>query len=585
MESNYKRTVAGSVGAGLGAIFNASGRTYYILEHKTDSKYHHAGESQKIIVDQIELGREASCQVRFDEAFETVSRKHAAIVREGENWKLIPLSSTNATLVNGTPIQGERILNSGDEIRLSSKGPVMGFIVPQGPQSLVKSIGLTERMNLFRRQALRPYKTALWILFIVLVLAVGGLVTWNILQSKAYEAKLVDMKYEQELIADEVAAKDAEIKDLMEMLEDADKRAAMTASEIRAAKETLRQHEEEKAALSKKQQEIEATISELNKKVDAPKAAEPEAPKPVTRTEPVQPAEEPAAAAPVAPAAASTAAPAADIRNCYNSIYYVKMDDISVFDKDNKELAKFTTDYLIGGTGFILDNGRFITARRVVEPWFYYNGDKVLGKDSRGIQWTFWDIQAAQALGCKVVANYTAYAPNGMNFKFKNTDVRGDANFATNDKYYVVESYRINRALYRLYRTQVVDIKRFDKTTKADWVSMAKMDQLQKGNGLAYDNALSLSPVGNTEVVILGYPLGIGMKNSESVNPDKRTNNINVSGLNDVGVIELASRRYQEGNDGAPVLVNKDGKWIVIGILSHTDSADRDLVVPISYTK
>ena len=66
---------------------------------------------------------------------------------------------------------------------------------------------------------------------------------------------------------------------------------------------------------------------------------------------------------------------------------------------------------------------------------------------------------------------------------------------------------------------------------------------------------------------------------------DMRINNINVSGINDKGVIELSSRRYQEGNDGAPVLLNKNGKWVVIGILSHTDSSDRDVVVPISYTK
>ena len=68
-QNNYKRTVAGSVGAGMGAIFNGSGRTYYILEHKTSSKYHSAGESQKIIIDQIEIGRDASCQVRYDESF------------------------------------------------------------------------------------------------------------------------------------------------------------------------------------------------------------------------------------------------------------------------------------------------------------------------------------------------------------------------------------------------------------------------------------------------------------------------------------------------------------------------------------
>ena len=585
MDTNYKRTVAGSVGAGLGAIFNATGRTYYILEHKTNSKYHHSGESQKIIVDQIEMGRDSSCQVRFDEAFETVSRRHAAIMRDGSNWKLIPLSNTNATLVNGQPVQGERILNSGDEIRLSSQGPVMGFILPQGPQSLVKSIGLTERMSLFRKQALRPYKTAIWILFIVLILAVGGLVTWNILQSKNYETQLADMKYEQQMISDEVAAKDAEIVALMQQLDNAEARAKMTASEVRKANDAIKQYEAEKEALVKKQQAIEESISELNKKVEeTPKAAP--APK-VEKAEPAAEVEsktsevvEPKQDAP------KPQATVADIKDCYNSVYYVKMDDVSVFDKDNKELVKFTTDYLIGGTGFLLDNGRFVTARRVIEPWFYSSGTKSLGKDRRGVAWTFSDIQAAQSKeGFKVVANYTAYAPNGMNFKFKNTDIRGDKGFETTESYYTLEAYKLNVSLYRIFRTQEVKLKRYDMTTKADWVSMAKTDQLQKGNGLAFDAAYSVAPVGGNEVVILGYPLGAGMKNSESVNPDKRINNINVSGVNDKGVIELSSRRYQEGNDGAPVLMNKDGKWVVIGILSHTDSADRDVVVPISYTK
>lgn len=196
MEANYKRTVAGSVGAGMAAVFNASGRQYYILEHKTESLYHHAGESQKIIVDQVELGRDSACQVRFDEAFETVSRRHAAIVKEGENWKIIPLSQTNSTIVNGVPIRGEQILNSGDEIRLSSRGPLMGFIVPQGKQSLVSSIGMTERLSLFRQQALRPYKRALWAMAIILIFAIGGLVTWNILQAKKYDQEL-QVKQEQ----------------------------------------------------------------------------------------------------------------------------------------------------------------------------------------------------------------------------------------------------------------------------------------------------------------------------------------------------------------------------------------------------
>ena len=93
----YKRTLRGSVGAGVSALFNGNGRRYYILEHKDASKYHKAGESQKIIIDQVELGRDSNCQVRFDETFQTVSRRHAAIIKDGDRWKLVEVSKTNST--------------------------------------------------------------------------------------------------------------------------------------------------------------------------------------------------------------------------------------------------------------------------------------------------------------------------------------------------------------------------------------------------------------------------------------------------------------------------------------------------------
>ena len=102
----------------MGSVFNPSGRRYYILEHKVSSRYHRAGEAQEIIVDQIELGRDSRCQVRFDDSFSTVSRRHAAIIKDGENWKLVQISKTNRTLLNGRPVQTEWYLQNGDEIQL-----------------------------------------------------------------------------------------------------------------------------------------------------------------------------------------------------------------------------------------------------------------------------------------------------------------------------------------------------------------------------------------------------------------------------------------------------------------------------------
>ena len=216
-QNNYKRTVAGSVGAGVGAIFNGSGRTYYILEHKTSSKYHSAGESQKIIIDQIEIGRDASCQVRYDESFDTVSRKHAAIVRDGNNWQLIHLSTSNPTLVNGRPIQGTYYLQSGDEIQLSVNGPRLGFIQPQGKQGLTSSIKLTERMNLFREQALRPYRRAIWALAGLLLLVIIGFGGWN------YKLHLDNQALRQEMAlyaaqVDSLGSKKAELENLEQQL-------------------------------------------------------------------------------------------------------------------------------------------------------------------------------------------------------------------------------------------------------------------------------------------------------------------------------------------------------------------------------
>lgn len=129
---SYHRSLSGSIGTGISSLINPRGRTYFILEHKVSSKYHRAGENQEIIVNQIELGRDARCQVRFDESFSTVSRRHAAIINDGGNWKIIPLSQTNTTLLNGRPIRNEWYLQNGDEIQLSVNGPKLGFIIPTG---------------------------------------------------------------------------------------------------------------------------------------------------------------------------------------------------------------------------------------------------------------------------------------------------------------------------------------------------------------------------------------------------------------------------------------------------------------------
>lgn len=598
-EQQYKRTIAGSVGAGIGSIFNGSGRTYYILEHKTQTANHQIGESQKIIVDQIELGRDSSCQVRFDESCGTVSRKHAAIVREGDNWKIIPLSQTNATFVNGMPIQGERMLVSGDEIKLSSHGPVMGFIVPQGAQSLVKSIGMTERMNLFRQQALRPYRTALTILSIVLVVAIGGLVTYNIMANKEHQEQIAKAQEEIQINKDKADELSNQIARQKKEMEEQSRLAAINDSIAKAKQEELAKASEEKQAelkaeLTKAQNTASAAYSKINaiKKEQEKNAAELAAAK-----EKIEIAQEAIATANEAAEVAEEPAPQeeesneiADITGCYNAVFYIKMNDIVIYDCNNREIARFNTENKIGGTGFMLEDGRFVTARRVVEPWFYKEyADGTVGYDSKNYEWTYRKLQVLVNHSCKVVANCTAYSPSGVSFQFKNTDLTkySFAHTATvaSSSLVEVETYSPDRYLRTVIgKTTIKEVRWYSAVYQHDWATMAKTEILNNIKGIAYSNSVSIDPKAGVEVSILGYPSKIGFSDSQSISPVNYKNSVNVSGLNNVGIIEMSSRRYQEGNDGAPVIQEIDGEWVVIGILSHTDSADRDVVIPIYNT-
>lgn len=625
MDTQYKRTLAGSVGAGMGALFNASGRTYYILEHKTETKYHPAGESQKIIVDQVELGRDSSCQVRFDDACETVSRKHAAIVRDGENWKLIPLSQTNATFVNGQRVENEYRLNSGDEIQLSSRGPVMGFIVPQGNKSLVKSIGMTERMNLFRKQALRPYKTGLTILSIALVLAVGGLLTYNILQDKKHTAQMADATEKIEAANAEISglneqAAEASAKiDVLEQEKDAANAALqelsakaenaenervnaqaqldslknitnVTKEELAQATERARKAESAAYAARQAAKNAASTADAAQEKLSAMENQKEEITAKIAAAEAVK--EEAAAQIEEAVEVKVENLPFAELDACNNAVYYIRMNEIVIY-RDNQEVVRFNTENKIGGTGFLLSDGRFVTAHRVIEPWFYPEfANGVIGKDRNGNPWKYKDVQYCAIHGLKVVANCTAYSPSGTNFQFRNSDLTTHPLVNKNDNDLVVlgvelEDYAPRYFLRSVVKASVAKKLRWYTETihQHDWATMAKNDQLNTVKGLVYSNSVSLNPQSGTEVRILGYPKLEGFSNSQSVNPNNIANTVNVSGLNDKKTIELSSRRYQEGNDGAPVVQLIDGQWTVIGVLSHTDSADRDVVIPIANTR
>lgn len=489
----YRRSLSGSIGAGMKSVFGGGGRTYYMLVHKVSSKYHKAGESQPIIVDQIEIGRDSRCQVRFDESFATVSRRHAAIVKDGDKWKLVQLSTTNSTYLNGQKVHKEWYLQNGDEIQLSTNGPKLGFVVPEGEKGKVSSIGLTARLNLFRQQALRPYKTALTVMASVLVLVIVG-ASWGL------------TSVNQDLVK-------------------ANKTIAQMMIKQQGDSIALDSLNKQLAENVKKLKKSELRIDSIRKKLAS------------TQYQLRQ---------------MQVNLPTHALAKFANSTYFLQIEIF--FDGNSLGGAQ--------GTGFLLEDGRFVTAQHCVN----------------------FDKEAV------IMALSDAF-PNRLSYKLVAT--------SPNDSFemnYTADSNPFHWGKYNYRTTSPVEIGGISlpsrvRTETTDYRDYAWCQTDKKGC-IPIDSEFSKNmPIG-TKLSILGYPKG---EHGKSMTPLFTESSVAVNGLNSYGCIQLANSETDHGNSGGPVFAIHDGKPVVVGILSGSTplgyakartvgdlGKQKDRVVPIS---
>jgi Protein of unknown function (DUF3662)/FHA domain len=83
--------------------------------HAAGSLYLPDGSRVAIGDEPVTIGRQAECDVVLDDS--NVSRRHAEVRRQGEDYVLVDLGSTNGSKVNGTRIK-QQALTDGDEITL-----------------------------------------------------------------------------------------------------------------------------------------------------------------------------------------------------------------------------------------------------------------------------------------------------------------------------------------------------------------------------------------------------------------------------------------------------------------------------------
>lgn len=481
-----------SLGTGIKSVFSGKGRKYYVLEHRTASAKHKAGEVQEIIVDYVEIGRDQKCQVRFGEDQQTVSRRHAAITADGDKWVIKNLSESNPTLVNGRAVSKQWFLEHGDEIQLSVEGPKMGFILP--PNNTVNSIGLSKRLSLFRQQALRPYKKALNALALTVIVAIG-VMSFFLWQSNQKTKEL-----EQETANLKVAL---------------DSTKALSQREIDSLVAEMQRNK------ARYEQDFK-NISTLSRSYARPPAY-----------------------------TGGGAVASEEFSTLFPNVYFITIDRIDV-TLDGE--TQYVED-LGSGSGFLLSDGRFITARHVVEPWLFASEGEDL----------MLTINNLQSIGADVVCTLTATSPDGSSFQFTNKDMKTDNALNRTVAYVDNEGEELLLTICDLGYT--------------DWASYQK-----GGSGLAFDNAKSSSLGVATELDVLGYPLGLQAHDGSNINPIYGSCKVSAAGLQD-GIIMVSARNFEHGNSGGPVFLKVDGKFYVIGIISAGAGDAVGFIVPISATR
>ncbi|MFZ4401307.1 MAG: FHA domain-containing protein [Bacteroidales bacterium] len=496
-ETEYKenKQFSKSIGAGVKSVFGGSGRTYFILEHKLSSEKYRAGQTQEIIIDYIELGRDPKCQVYYGNTFPTVSRRHAAITREGNSWVLKQLSTSNPTLINGRPIKSQWFLQNGDEIQLSLEGPKLGFLIPSNPS--IKSIGLSRRLSLFRQQALKPYKKAITALSIFFIVGISVL-TYFLWQSQG------------------------EIKDLMAKNKELFERSTVFQGNVDSLQTRVLQSEEARKRLESQFAQISRISNKNNDRYTTDSIKRPTIDN--------------------------------DMSTLFPAVYFIHVDKITV--ELNGETA-IINDYKWSGTGFLLDNSRFVTARHVVESWYFINKD-----DENGVLLNMYANN-----GAKVTAFFTAISPDGSKLNFNSSSFICDR---STDETKTETDENGNAVIFKLAALNANDWA---------YVNTSKTGVIHAVN--------NISPClrQQQKLHILGYPLGLGASSPSNVSPIYGNCIVSSTQLQ-AGYIPVTDRNFEHGNSGGPVFYLDDaGKYQAIGIVSAGSGDNTGFIVPITALK
>jgi cell division protein FtsB len=358
------------------------------------------------------------------------------------------------------------------------------------PQNnLTSSIPLTRRLSLFREQAMRPYKRAIAFLSLLLLFSISGFTFYTIKKGK-----------ENDKLFSELKANNIYTKKQLDSLEVLGKIT-----------------QEQNDILQSKNKNLENEIASVKSIIKG----------------------------------VSNSGLSSEIKDLFPSVYFIMANEIEV-TMPGEQPKKLQIDNLWYGTGFLLNDGNFITARHIIQPWYYevYDSSNI-----------FSMINIAATAGARVRTKFYAISPSGQEFYFYSDDFQFNE---TNDK---KETF------------QDEENKSF-KYTYSDWNEDWAFKKMNINGKLKVDSKLSNNLNIADLLMSLGFPKELGLL-KDGVKPIFSEFKVSSTGLEN-GFISISGRSFDQGNSGGPVFFRTSNGYRVVGIVSAGRGGSQGQIIPIS---
>jgi hypothetical protein len=198
------------------------------------------------------------------------------------------------------------------------------------------------------------------------------------------------------------------------------------------------------------------------------------------------------------------------------------------------------------GTGFLLNDGRFVTSRKVIERWYYRYSDKDIDK---WVEDLHKHVDAANKNS--VIAHFSARSAAGGSLSFTSDQFSIDR---TDDRY-----------------DSKLDLHLAPVSSAKDLV----YTNISLGGGLKFNPSLARGLNAGDELTILGFPASLGVNYAAGPTLGKATSSNNGLAM---GLISVTSSSSLLEGAGVPVFKpNQSGELEVVGVSTALSNS----IVPI----